>query len=63
MIQSLNEKQLDFVIANRPQCTWRRLAEEFEKRWPGSFKPIHYEHGIGYSQMDGAYLCELAGVE
>ncbi len=68
MTESLTSEQQDWVLENYSKYSWRRLAEEFEKKWNGSFEEIHYELEDGtewaeYSQADGVWLCDQAGTE
>jgi hypothetical protein len=66
MIESLAPEQKLWVRKNSSKYSWRRLAEEFEKVWSGSFEPIMHKAGDqiinSFSQADGIWLCDEAGV-
>ncbi len=68
MIKKLSSEQQDWVLENYSKYSWRRLAEEFEKKWSGSFEAIKHKSQDGrcwegYSQADGIWLCDQAGTE
>ena len=68
MIESLTSEQQDWVLENYSKYSWRRLVEEFEKKWNGSFEGIKHELEdgtvrTGYAQADGMWLCDQAGTD
>jgi len=67
MIKELTEEQIKWVQSNHHKYSWRRLAEEFDKVWEGSFEYIVHTPNdgtewIGYYQEDGMWLCEQADI-
>ncbi len=68
MINSLTTEQVEWVLDNHINYSWRNLAREFEKKWSGSLEGIHHtlpdgSEYVGYAQADGIWLCEEAGVK